>query len=158
MSIDEQISLIDGYVPGLGVAPLQITVSQMEDRTLIVVAGELDSLTVPFMRQKLVDVVEAGAGDVVLDIGLLKFIDSTGLALFLTFHKKLDVDGHKLVIAAGAATRRAFVIPPIHLPPHHTLALGHGSFSPTWAFPMSQAARYNFERRDDAPPMASQTQ
>jgi anti-sigma B factor antagonist len=103
--------LIDGYVPGLGVAPLQITVSQMEDRTLIVVAGELDSLTVPFMRQKLVDVVEAGAGDVVLDIGLLKFIDSTGLALFLTFHKKLDVDGHKLVIFSPTPiTRRLFEV------------------------------------------------
>jgi anti-sigma B factor antagonist len=111
MSIDEQISLIDGYVPGLGVAPLQITVSQMEDRTLIVVAGELDSLTVPFMRQKLVDVVEAGAGDVVLDIGLLKFIYSTGLALFLTFHKKLDVDGHKLVIFSPTPiTRRLFEV------------------------------------------------
>jgi anti-anti-sigma factor len=111
MSIDEQISLTDGYVPGLGAAPLQITVSQMENRTLIVVAGELDALTVPFLRQKFVDVLEAGAGDVVLDIGLLKFVDSTGLALLLTIHKKLDVDGHKLVIFSPTPmARRLFEV------------------------------------------------
>jgi anti-anti-sigma factor len=111
MSIDEQISLDDGYVPGLGSTPLQITVSQMEDRTLMVVAGELDALTVPFLRQKFVDVLDAGAGDVVLDIGLLKFVDSTGLALFLTIHKKLDVEGHKLVIFSPTPmARRLFEV------------------------------------------------
>jgi anti-anti-sigma factor len=111
MSIDKQITLADGYVSGSGVAPLQITVSQMEDRTLIVVAGELDALTVPFLREMFVEVLGAGARDVVLDIGLLKFVDSTGLALFLTIHKKLEVDGHKLVIFSPTPmARRLFEV------------------------------------------------
>ena len=83
----------------------------MEDRTLIVVAGELDALTVPFMRQKLTEVLDARADDVILDIGLLKFVDSTGLALFLTLHKKLVVEGHKLVIFSPTpAARRLFEV------------------------------------------------
>lgn len=75
MSIDEKVSSVEAA------APLQITVSQMEDRTLIVVAGELDDFTAPFLRRRLTEEIEDGAGEVVLDIGLLTFVDSSGLAL-----------------------------------------------------------------------------
>jgi anti-anti-sigma factor len=51
------------------------------------------------------------SGDVVLDIGLLTFLDSSGLALFLTVHKKLDAVGRKLVIFSPTRTaRRLFQI------------------------------------------------
>jgi anti-sigma B factor antagonist len=107
MSLDDQMS----SVGGLGVPPLQMTVSQMEDRTLVVVAGELDALTAPFLRQRFMDLLEEGVADVVLDVGLLKFVDSTGVALFLTIHKKLDALGHKLVIFSPTPmVRRIFQI------------------------------------------------
>ena len=120
MSIDEQISSVEAA------APLQITVSQMEDRTLIVVAGELDDFTAPFLRQRLTEEIEDGAGDVVLDIGLLTFVDSSGLALFLTAHKALGAVGRKLVIFSPTRTaRRLFQITQLTdflniEPPEHT--------------------------------------
>jgi len=99
MGLDEQVSL----AAELGAATLEITVSDMEDRTLVVLAGELDAMTVPFLRERCAELLDGGlpgndAVDVVLDIALLRFIDSTGLALFLRLHKKLDSMGHRLVI------------------------------------------------------------
>ena len=44
----------------------------------------------------------APGGPSVLDIGLLTFLDSTALSLFISQHKKLRSQGSKLVIYPGA--------------------------------------------------------
>jgi anti-anti-sigma factor len=94
-------------VPTSVVVPLQITISQMEDRTLVVLAGELDDLTAPFLRDKLANL----SGDVVIDVGLLRFLDSTGMALFVAMHKKLKSQDHNLVIFSPTpSARRLFEI------------------------------------------------
>jgi stage II sporulation protein AA (anti-sigma F factor antagonist) len=108
MTIDEKHPLTAmPSIPASIVMPLQITISQMEDRTLVVLAGELDDLTAPFLRDKLANL----AGDVVLDVGLLRFLDSTGMALFVTMHKKLQSQDHRLVIFSPTpSARRLFEI------------------------------------------------
>jgi anti-anti-sigma factor len=108
MTIDEKHPLTDSpSFPASVVMPLHITISRMEDRTLAVLAGELDNFTAPFLRDKLADL----AGDVVLDVGLLTFIDSTGMSLFLSMHKKLQSQGHSLVIFSPTPmARRLFEI------------------------------------------------
>jgi anti-anti-sigma factor len=108
MTIDETHRLTATPSTAAPIAmPLQITISQMEDRTLVVLAGELDDLTAPFLRDTLVNL----AGDVVLDVGLLRFLDSTGMALFVAMHKKLKSQDHTLVIFSPTpSARRLFEI------------------------------------------------
>jgi anti-sigma B factor antagonist len=51
----------------------------------------------------LVDVNATLEGDLVLDIRQLSFIDSTGLSVFVSQHKKLSAKGQRLVIQAPTA-------------------------------------------------------
>jgi anti-anti-sigma factor len=107
MSIHEKPPVAEGPAIHAPVTmPLQITVSQTVDRTLVVLAGELDNATAPYLRQRLAEVVGEYAGDIVLDIGLLTFVDSTGLALFLTLQKNLRSRGYNLTIFSPTPTTR----------------------------------------------------
>ena len=95
----------------LGDAPLQILVSHLKEHAYVVLTGELDGATAPFLVRTLVEVNETVEGDLVLDIKKLSFIDSTGLSVFVSQHKNLSAKGRKLVIYAPTAmTRRLFQI------------------------------------------------
>ncbi len=110
MSIHEQPPVAEGPATHTPVTmPLQISVSQMVDRTLVVLAGELDNATAPYLRQRLAEVVGECAGDVVLDVGLLTFVDSTGLSLFLTLQKNLQSRGYTLTIFSPTPTTRRLI-------------------------------------------------
>jgi len=84
----------DGECP----VSLDISVSHMDDRTLVVLAGELDDATTPALHNALLDPIEHLERHLVLDIGMLTFLDSSGLGLFVTVHKKLESKGCKLTI------------------------------------------------------------
>jgi anti-anti-sigma factor len=106
----------DAKVPDNGGAvahrpSLEIVVRRAAGRTQVVVAGELDDSTAPILRERLVQVTANLVGDLVLDIGLLTFVDSTGLALFVAQHKKLQSMGSQLIIVSpGPMARRLFEI------------------------------------------------
>jgi anti-anti-sigma factor len=74
---------------------------------VLAVAGELDIDTVPVLSARLdADVTGTHA---VLDLSGLQFMDSTGLALVLEWHRKLAEAGGQLRIAATQApVRRLF--------------------------------------------------
>jgi anti-anti-sigma factor len=74
---------------------------------VLAVAGELDIDTVPVLAARLdADVTGAHAG---LDRAGLQFLDSTGLALVLDWHRRLSEAGGQLRIAATQApVRRLF--------------------------------------------------
>jgi len=91
--------------------PLEIVVRRVVGRTQVVVAGELDDATASILRERLVQVTANLVGDLVLDIGLLTFVDSTGLALFVAQHKKLQSTGSNLIILSPSPmARRLFEI------------------------------------------------
>jgi anti-sigma B factor antagonist len=95
----------------LGDSPLQILVSHLKEHAYVVLTGELDGATAPFLVRTLVEVNETVEGDLVLDIKKLSFIDSTGLSVFVSQHKNLSAKGRKLVIYAPTAmARRLFQI------------------------------------------------
>src|ERR1700729_1102994 len=92
-------------------SPLQILVSHLKEHAYVVLTGELDGATAPFLVRTLVEVNETLEGDLVLDIKKLSFIDSTGLSVFVSQHKNLSAKGRKLVIYAPTAmARRLFQI------------------------------------------------
>jgi anti-sigma B factor antagonist len=95
----------------LGDSPLQILVSHLKEHAYVVLTGELDGATAPFLVRTLVEVNKTIEGDLVLDIKKLSFIDSTGLSVFVSQHKNLSAKGRKLVIYAPTAmARRLFQI------------------------------------------------
>jgi anti-sigma B factor antagonist len=92
-------------------SPLQILVSHLKEHAYVVLAGELDGATAPFLVRTLVEVNETLEGDLVLDIKQLSFIDSTGLSVFVSQHKKLSAKGQRFVIYGPTAmARRLFQI------------------------------------------------
>jgi anti-anti-sigma factor len=87
-------------------APFEVSISHMDDRTLVVLAGELDDATVPTLHHALLDPINHLKDHLVLDIGMLTFLDSSGLGLFVAVHKKLESKGCKLTIFAPTPMAR----------------------------------------------------
>jgi anti-sigma B factor antagonist len=94
-----------------GNPPFHISVSYMEDRCLMVLSGELDVATAPLFREYLIGITADLKGDLVLDIGLLTFLDSTGISLLVSEHKRLIAQGSSLtVFSPTPMARRLFEI------------------------------------------------
>ncbi|WP_197289110.1 STAS domain-containing protein [Nocardia sp. NRRL S-836] len=83
-----------------GTATMELNVGSDVQRgwRVLAVAGELDIDTVPVLSARLdADVTGKHA---VLDLSMLQFMDSTGLALVLDWHRRLAESGGQLRIAA----------------------------------------------------------
>jgi len=103
-------------VPGLdagahSAAPLRMSVSRGAEPRIVVLEGELDLSNAPSLQAEFVGTLEDLHGDLVLDIGALSFMDSSGLAMFVTLHKALESRGANLVISNPTpGVRRLFQI------------------------------------------------
>lgn len=62
----------------------------------ITVSDDLDLALAPLLREEIVSLVEAGATRVELDLSGCEFLDSTGLSLLVTTHRRLAADGGAL--------------------------------------------------------------
>ncbi|MCS7484796.1 STAS domain-containing protein [Umezawaea endophytica] len=73
---------------------------------VVVVSGELDAETVPALSEHLERAVSGAVRRVdridwiVLDLAELKFMDSTGLALMVDWHRRLDAGGGRFRLAS----------------------------------------------------------
>ena len=91
--------------------PLEIEVQQNEDRTLVVIAGELDVSTASYLYDALSDLELTDPHHVVLDLAKVTFMDSTGLSVIVTEHKRLDqVNGTLTIFSPPSSIRRLFEI------------------------------------------------
>ena len=81
------------------------------DREAVIVrpVGELDLATAPIVDAQLSELVTAGFGSVVLDLRKLRFLDSTGLKLLMTWEARSRADGIDLRVLPGPpAVQRVF--------------------------------------------------
>lgn len=91
--------------------PLEIEVQRTENRTLVIIAGELDASTASYLYDALSDLELADARHVVIDLAKVTFMDSTGLSVLVTEHKRLEHDNGKLTIfSPPSSIRRLFEI------------------------------------------------
>jgi anti-sigma B factor antagonist len=64
---------------------------ELDDRTSVIsVEGELDLSTAPRLKWMLVDSIEAGRVQVVIDLSLTTFIDSTAVGVLVAVNRSLD--------------------------------------------------------------------
>jgi anti-sigma B factor antagonist len=89
---------------------LTLTTSEEVDAVRVALSGELDLSSALTFDEELRRIEEtADPNTLVLDLGGLKFLDSTGLRLILSAHVRAARRGRKLRIVAGSkAVRRIF--------------------------------------------------
>jgi anti-sigma B factor antagonist len=91
--------------------PLEIEVQSSDERTLVTLAGELDASTASALYDKLSDLEVQDTHNVVLDLAKVTFMDSTGLAVIVTEHKRLQhAKGTLTIFSPPSSVRRLFEI------------------------------------------------
>jgi len=90
---------------------LEIEVQNSDQRTLVTLSGELDASTASSLYDTLSELEVADAHNVVIDLAKVTFMDSTGLAVIVTEHKRLrHAKGTLTVFSPPSSVRRLFEI------------------------------------------------
>jgi anti-sigma B factor antagonist len=79
-------------------AELTVEEQATDKGTVLRVTGELDLTTVSMLREPLLNMVANEKGDVIVDLKLVDFIDSAGLALLVEARKRLVAESRHLYI------------------------------------------------------------
>ena len=85
-------------------APLRCEVVPERDAVRVVPVGTLDLATAPTLEQRLAELRAAGFQSLIVDLGRLDFMDSTGLRLILRWDAAARSDGFTLSVAPGNPT------------------------------------------------------
>src|SRR5215207_1786295 len=86
---------------------LRLFITNTAPRSRLDVGGEIDLATIDALREHLALLVEAGTGDVDVDMAAVTFCDATVLRVLFAAHQTLDADGrHIQIINASAPTTR----------------------------------------------------
>ena len=75
---------------------LRLTTARAGTEVLVHVHGELDLHTTDAFRAHLEDAIDAGAGDVALDLSAVSFCDSTALHALIAARQRLADEGRRL--------------------------------------------------------------
>ena len=68
---------------------LSLETREVEGTTVVTVGGEIDVYTAPKLRDKITELVGAGAYRIVIDLEAVEFLDSTGLGVLVGGLKKV---------------------------------------------------------------------
>ena len=66
------------------------------ESTVVNVSGEVDLSTTPVLRSALVEHLDAGRKDLVLDLSEVGFLDSSGLGMLVSLHRRANDEGGSL--------------------------------------------------------------
>jgi anti-sigma B factor antagonist len=79
--------------------------------TVIAVGGEIDVYSAPRLRERLVDLVEAGTYQIIVDMEAVEFLDSTGLGVLVGGLKRVRAhDGWIDLVCTQSRMLRIFRI------------------------------------------------
>ncbi|GAB3263427.1 anti-sigma factor antagonist BldG [Alteromonas gracilis] len=68
---------------------LSLTTEQVDDVAVVAVGGEIDVYTAPALRDRISELVTEERYDLVIDLGAVDFLDSTGLGVLVGGLKKV---------------------------------------------------------------------
>ena len=74
---------------GGGLMELSLATRTVGEHTVLEVGGEVDVYTAPRLRERLLELIDGGARHVVVDLGRVDFLDSTGLGVLVGALKRL---------------------------------------------------------------------
>ncbi len=86
--------------------PLQVDASTSDDQVVLVLQGELDPHTAPLLRDRIDASLTPGTATLVLDVGGLRFIDSSGLRVIIGAHKEMAGRDGRLILRSPTETTR----------------------------------------------------
>jgi anti-sigma B factor antagonist len=91
---------------------LSLATRTVAEHTVLEVGGEVDVYTAPRLRERLVELVDAGARNVVVDLGGVDFLDSTGLGVLVGALKRVkgDEGGVLHLVCNQARIRKVFEV------------------------------------------------
>ena len=90
---------------------LDLETSTRDDKSIVTLRGEIDVYTAPRLRQALIDLVEGGATDIVVDMEKVDFLDSTGLGVMVEGLKRIKGrDGNLSVVTTQDKILKIFDI------------------------------------------------
>jgi anti-anti-sigma factor len=78
---------------------MKIDKSLHDDHAVLTLKGEFDTFYCPALQQEVESLVERGISHLVLDLRLVKFINSTALGAIIKAHKRCRAEGGELVLA-----------------------------------------------------------
>src|ERR687887_10224 len=86
---------------------LDLETTKQGDADVVSLRGEIDVYTAPRLRQALIDLVEGGSKDIVVDMDKVDFLDSTGLGVLVGGLKRVKSnEGEmKLVVTQDRITK-----------------------------------------------------
>ena len=80
---------------------LELETDKRGDRSVVTLRGEIDVYTAPRLRQALIDLVEGGATQIVVDMSAVDFLDSTGLGVLVGGLKRVRMKEGSLSIVTS---------------------------------------------------------
>jgi anti-sigma B factor antagonist len=81
----------------------------VDERTSIVaVEGELDLARAPSLKWALIDALEAGRNQLVVDLSPTTFMDSTGLGVLVGVNRSLTAEARLAIVCARASLLKIF--------------------------------------------------
>jgi anti-sigma B factor antagonist len=90
---------------------LSLSTRTVAGHRVLEVAGEIDVYTAPQLRERLISLVEDGARQVVVDLGRVEFLDSTGLGVLVGALKRLrGVNGDLALVCSQERLLKIFRI------------------------------------------------
>jgi anti-sigma B factor antagonist len=99
MTIDEMADPTPPDAPAPG--RLQISSESGSDSTVLSLTGELDIASAPTLERAIETLDSEGAELVIIDLGGVTFMDSTGLRALLLAHQRTSGNGHELRLRRG---------------------------------------------------------
>jgi anti-sigma B factor antagonist len=80
---------------------LSLSARTVAGHRVLDVVGEVDVYTAPQLRERLITLVDEGARQVVIDLGRVEFLDSTGLGVLVGALKRLRGVGGELALVCA---------------------------------------------------------
>ena len=72
-----------------------------DDHTLLRVIGEIDVYTAPKLREQLIKLADDGVRRIVVDLGMVEFLDSTGLGVLVGALKRAKASGGSFALVCN---------------------------------------------------------
>lgn len=84
-------------------------VKEEQGFSVIEVEGEIDVYTAPSFKCELINLIDSGARDIIIDLSKVDYMDSTALGALINGLKRLnDLDGNLVLVCPNSGIRQHF--------------------------------------------------